>query len=317
MPGYSEFDIEKLATMSFVSRIHYYANLFLGKPYVSAQMPGATGSKIEKYIQDLLTKKEELSYSFDGFDCVTYVEIVLALAAIHSPKAFESERVFFCEFEQRLKAIRYKDGHHTFWNRNHIQSTDWNPNNTSRLPAITATLTNNVQLAYATVDRVSWLHKTKSIESRFGTGLEEFKELLQARGISVAPVEAETQYIALHEGLTIDSLALAKWPEVSVVSIVRPGWDLTKMIGTQLNISHLGLVFKQQLQPGAASLVFYHASSDLKQVTKIEFSQYLKQFAAHQTIKGFNVLGVADIAPRVTPEPPKEASQGTRATPDS
>jgi len=52
--------------------------------------------------------------------------------------------------------------------------------------------------------------------------------------------------------------------------------------GTNLNVSHLGLVFKE---PGNQDFMFYHAAQE-KTVEKISLFDYLKYFYPHDTLKG-------------------------------
>ncbi len=73
-------------------------------------------------------------------------------------------------------------------------------------------------------------------------------------------------------------------PNGAIIEIVRPNWDLTKQIGTHLNISHLGFAFWQQ-----GNLIFRHASSEARQVTETPFIHYLKKAKKSPTIKGINI----------------------------
>src|SRR6185436_3462832 len=61
---------------------------------------------------------EVFTLSLDGFDCVTYMESVLALAGARTASGFES----------RLKRIRYDQGRVDWRRRNHYM-TDWIRNN--------------------------------------------------------------------------------------------------------------------------------------------------------------------------------------------
>src|SRR5262249_26215905 len=65
--------------------------------------------------------QESLAIRFDGFDCVTYVETVLALAAAHNEE----------EFREALREMRYAKGHISWHRRNHYMS-DWIKNNQRR-----------------------------------------------------------------------------------------------------------------------------------------------------------------------------------------
>jgi hypothetical protein len=79
---------------------------FLGDPYGDNTLGGSKSSV------------ESFTASFDAFDCVTYVENVLALAGAFSPR----------KFADNLRHIRYKDGIVGWPSRNHYMTT-WIRNN--------------------------------------------------------------------------------------------------------------------------------------------------------------------------------------------
>src|SRR6058998_376589 len=62
---------------------------------------------------------EVFTASLDGFDCVTYIETILALARASNPD----------DFTQWLQRIRYQDGRVEWTRRNHYM-TGWIRNNT-------------------------------------------------------------------------------------------------------------------------------------------------------------------------------------------
>lgn len=79
---------------------------FLGLPYVVNSLGGGAGLP------------ERLTIRLDAFDCVTYIETVLALA-----RSGDAE-----EFEANLIRIRYKNGEVSWQKRNHYM-VDWWRNN--------------------------------------------------------------------------------------------------------------------------------------------------------------------------------------------
>src|SRR5581483_7217804 len=79
---------------------------FLGHPYQTNPLIGSADSP------------EVFTASLDAFDCVTYVETVLALARARSVD----------EFTRWLRAIRYEDGCVRWERRNHYM-TRWIRNN--------------------------------------------------------------------------------------------------------------------------------------------------------------------------------------------
>ena|SRR2546426_6616113 len=89
------------------SRIDAFSHHFLGHPYKANLLIGSFDTP------------EVFTASVDGFDCVTYIETILALARASNPD----------DFTQWLQRIRYEDGRIEWTRRNHYM-TGWIRNNT-------------------------------------------------------------------------------------------------------------------------------------------------------------------------------------------
>src|SRR3989442_5033301 len=89
------------------SRIDAFSNHFLGHRYKANPLIGSSDTP------------EVFTASVDGFDCVTYIETILALARASNPD----------DFTQWLQRIRYEDGRIEWTRRNHYM-TGWIRNNT-------------------------------------------------------------------------------------------------------------------------------------------------------------------------------------------
>ncbi len=89
------------------ARIAIFSEQFLNCPYYKNSLIGA------------VDEREVFTASFDGFDCVTYLETVVALARASTPD----------EFIDNLRNIRYSDGIVDWKKRNHYMTT-WIRNNT-------------------------------------------------------------------------------------------------------------------------------------------------------------------------------------------
>ena len=87
---------------SVPARIDVLSELLLGSPYEANGLVGSAETP------------EVLTASLGGFDCVTYVETVLALARASDPGGFAGE----------LRRIRY-DGGQVEWARRNHYMTDW------------------------------------------------------------------------------------------------------------------------------------------------------------------------------------------------
>jgi len=94
---------------SGAARLKLISSQLLGQPYLTHPL---IGSPVEP---------EQLVARLDGFDCVTYVETVLAL----------SRATDVSDFLQRLRDLRYAKGEVSYFTRLHF-STDWKRENVQR-----------------------------------------------------------------------------------------------------------------------------------------------------------------------------------------
>ncbi|HHO51006.1 MAG TPA: DUF1460 domain-containing protein [Deltaproteobacteria bacterium] len=92
---------------TFTGRLAGLSEHFLGAPYLAFTLIGGPD------------EDEQLVTRLDGFDCVTFVESVLALAWSRVPE----------DFPRNLRAIRYHAGRCTWLDRNHYMSR-WIARNT-------------------------------------------------------------------------------------------------------------------------------------------------------------------------------------------
>ena len=90
------------AVEGVATRIDEVSRLFVNAPYLGESLGGSP------------FEKEVLTVSLDGFDCVTYVEYVLALARSETPD----------EFVDCVRHLRYLNGLVDWSKRNHYMS-DW------------------------------------------------------------------------------------------------------------------------------------------------------------------------------------------------
>lgn len=94
------------------------------------------------------------------------------------------------------------------------------------------------------------------------------------------------------ESVINDSNLINRIPTGSIISIVRPNWDLRIAIGTALNISHVGFLIHTKNGP-----VFRHASQLNDRVSEVSFLKYLKGIEDSETIKGIHVLKINNEVP--------------------
>src|SRR5262249_52385928 len=70
----------------------------------------------------------------------------------------------------------------------------------------------------------------------------------------------------------------------TLIEIVRPNWDLHSLIGTNLDVSHLGFLLRVK-----GILMFRQASSVKKKVVDIPLDVYLAHYLRSDTVKGIHL----------------------------
>ena len=256
---------EELIDAPLEVRLQHFAHSFLNITYGQWK----DGSDLESL--------DDFNYQLDVLDCVTYVELVLALAKTHPDG----------NFIDLLRRLHYMAGTPNYISRNHFFSLDWIPNNAPIITDITPDVAFQMQVATAVIDKINWLKVTKNIT-----------DIPMHLIHQLQPQEVRTPYISTTDLLDNQSSYFHAFPEYSICCIVRPNWDLTKQIGTHLNISHLGFVFKDHV---TQTLRFYHASGsstdkncDLPfKVVTIDLCEYMAKYLDSPTIRGLNVLGIS------------------------
>ncbi|MDR0367118.1 MAG: DUF1460 domain-containing protein, partial [Rickettsiales bacterium] len=163
---------------------------------------------------------------FDAFDCLTFIETVLAL-----------------ELGRELSSIRYKGGRVGFASRNHFLSADWLANNADIVRDITRDL--GVPFAYrnTVIDRRNWFLRTHRL-------------IVQA-----APARVDSFYIVKMDLSAYREKLIASITVPLLAAFVQADEGLEEKIGTDLVYSHIGFLI-----PGGESLVLRHASSSAGRV---------------------------------------------------
>jgi hypothetical protein len=261
------------------TRVTTISHLFLGKPYVL----GALGEGEKAYYDSAPL------YRLDAFDCETYVDTVLALTLANN----------LPQFKQRIRQIRYKNGVVSYLTRNHFTSLDWNKNNEAQgfIKDVTTSIHDKMNkpiahMAHALIDKPNWYQHRPLTTIRINniTTAEQQLRLnkLKEKGQNLPVTRATIAYLplsSLFDNKGEANLYLFKQiPNASIIEIVRPNWDLVKLIGTHLNVSHLGLAIWQD-----GVLMFREASSIEGRVVDVPLIDYLREAKKSPTIKGINI----------------------------
>lgn len=264
------------STASLTDRLDFLTTFFLGRPYIlGAQGEGAQG----EFDQFPL-------YRFDGFDCVTFVNNVLALARSRNE----------ADFLQQLLYINYYDANPCYENRFHFMSLDWNPQNSQHkiISDITETILDKKQqpialFAEGIIDKKNWLLYRTEKDLRLDDPQDLAAKLVKLHALAQVfePKQVRMPYLPIATLLAHPEY-LSQLPEASIIEIVRPNWALRDKIGTNLHVSHLGFCFRAK----QSEMLFRHASSDEKAVVEIPLLAYLSRFERSETIKGISVFSV-------------------------
>jgi len=260
------------------SRTEYFSRKFLGTDYDPA---GPLGEGLEGEIdQDPL-------YRFDRFDCTTFLETVISLA-----RSRDSE-----DFNSIINLIRYDKGEVDFLKRHHFTDLQWIPENIHAGFFKEANRNffkdDEIFTARADIDIKGWINKftIDSLRLPSLTLEEKQRRLLNLKErVKNEPVrEATVEYIKIDRILENPDL-LSTLPDVVVVNFVRPNWNLKETIGTNMNISHQGLLIRIKDQ-----FFMRHATqvSPLK-VVEVHFLNYLERFKNHPTLKGVHFLEILE-----------------------
>lgn len=264
---YSSTQRQGLGSRSKPERLAFFAHVFFNKksPYLADPLGEGERGEISK----------APLYRFDAFDCTTFVETVLALTLASSPE----------DFRIRINQIRYKDGVISYQTRNHFSSLDWIPNNIKNgfVKDVTGAIAGkHTKWSQTWIDKGEWL-KRKGPQYE-GMSLE-FK-----------PALAQLPYIS-KEDILASSELVERIPSGSIFHVIRPNWDLKKAIGTQLDVSHMGFLVREQ-----GVLYMIHASNGASRdgsdgalrVKKERFLEYVQRvMMSSSTTAGINVLAIS------------------------
>jgi hypothetical protein len=272
-------DIKKLfknnRQRSSKEKIQIFGTTFLGVPTGKGPLGEGKEGEFDK----------DPVFRFDLFDCTTYVETVLALSLARN----------FDDFKNIIKDIRYHRGNVSFLKRNHFISLDWIPNNTQSGFVRDTTrilFPNNSTVALSQIDKKSWYRKKtiSDIQGQNNLNRQQKKKLLKGLnqlGENFSVAKAKISYVSLKD-LFKNPNMIKRIPNNAIISIVRPNWNLKKVIGTNLNVSHQGLAVVKN-----GVLYYRHATSgESKRVIDTTFKKYFKRYLTSPTIKGVNILEV-------------------------
>ncbi len=263
-----------LSAMDLQARLTTIAEFFLDKPYQFEPL----GEGIQGIYSNLPL------YRADQFDCVTYIDTLLALA--HAAD--------FNQFKKNILQIRYVSHPIDYTKRTDwFTDLEWNPRLQQLGYIQDATLTildenkKPVAMQASTLINKPEFYAQKILANLDlqNLSVETAKERLaqlQAEGKKFTTQPSVLSYIPLttlfdSQGQPNAAIWM-QFPLVSVIEVVRPHWrpvnpkDKQTDYGTHLNVTHLGLAIRT-----STGILFYHASTG-KSVIKLLLTDYLHPF---------------------------------------
>ncbi len=203
-----------------------------------------------------------------GFDCMSLTNTVLAMVV--------SEDI--SSFHQHYRRIRYHSLPAGYFNRHHFISFQWHPHNQKQgyIHDLTRSIKLNSEPLARTletaIDYPSWLVFQKKMLSKNHALTTQQDRIWQQELRTSSSHNAKLDYIKFNDFLaspTATSSILAQIPGGSIIYLVTPHWDLRAVIGTELDIAHLGFIV---IRDGVHFIT--HAS--LKGVVSLPLVDYIR-----------------------------------------
>lgn len=219
--------------------------------------------------------KQHPVYRLDGFDCQTFVQVVMAL--LHSKN--------INQFDKNILKIAYGASGHPngemvrYYNRNNFTDGDFNPINQQN-GYLTDVTSKGILASYsgqtsATLTRQEWFNfQQKNIattiqvlHSKDGPKMvERYKDVysslqfphFNSEKVTISYIPKAFLAIQQSNGQFLPNLTLFdKIPTPAVIEIVRDTkkWTLYNMnirqvIGSELNVSHMGIIYRETFKKG-------------------------------------------------------------------
>lgn len=237
-------------------------------------------------------------YRTDLFDCVTYLNTVLALTHSTSLEAFQ----------QQLMQIRYTQGNVHYASRTDwFTDLDWLPN--ARQLGWIEDITPQFQdvngrplalMAETLIDKPHWfnvktLRALHHLHAMNVTEANQLLEQLRREGQAFQAVRSQLTYLPTTSLLDAQGrenpFVFDQIPSACVVVFAAPNWnirdkfkDFPQGYGTNLNVRHVGLVFRIENE-----MMLYHASFNSHKVISMPLAEYLHQNDQGGIIKGIHL----------------------------
>jgi len=217
-----------------------------------------------------------------GFDCMTLTNTVLAMVVSEDLPAFYNN----------YTRIRYQSFPKSYFKRHHFISFQWHPHNVQLgfIKDITSSIQVNNQtistLLETAINYPKWLEFQKKLLSKNQVLSPQQNRIWQQAMQESSTVQALVHYIKFDDFLAspqATSAILKQIPGGSVVYFVTPHWDLREVIGTELDIAHLGFITVRDR-------IHYITHASLKGVVTLPLVDYVRKIKeSNKRFSGFSV----------------------------
>lgn len=249
------------------ARVRLFALAFLGKPYLL----GACGEGLQgRYDQFPLFRE-------DAFDCLTYVNTVLALAY-----AGQEAQIL-----PNLVAVNYLNNSVSYVSRCHYMTSDWLVKNVQdrRLQWITESLGFAVHTATGVLNRKQFFSEKTAQQLRLiesVTDAEKQQRVAELHALDEAEaIPVSITYCHWAELFNSSQQLKAALPAVSLMLVVRPSAAYVQSCGM---VTHLGFVLNEENE-----LFFVHAKHN-ESIQKERLTDYLQRFLDSPSVEGASFL---------------------------
>lgn len=251
-------------------------NTFLNRPFAYDYNGDGPGADFKSQAYD----------DSSHVDCMSLATMVLSMLVSPTSQALPTT----------LEHVRYQSGKVGYFSRHHFTSL-WNKANEEQ--GFLYDLTKNIKYADSTaawhkldmqLNLPAWMHFQKKLLSKQQPLTAKQQQLWQQYYNQSKKTSIDLSYIPVTELLPSAKSSqhlLQQIPGGSLVYFVTPHWDLRKLIGTEVEIMHIGFLVRKNGQ-----LYLRHAAFK-KHVLDVPFADYLEH--AHQhlpQIKGVHIAGI-------------------------
>ena len=245
---------QKNSTDLFYEKILNTSAIFLNKPYSLGPLGEKKGIDTDPL------------YREDKFDCLTYVETVLA-------NVYNNDE----DIVPMMNKIRYKNGIVSFETRNHFQNPDWVVNNAqfikNKSDDISRIVLNNpAKKSTINLNRKKWFKQNYNID------IDTNIEVVKLDYISLSDFENNIERFK----------SFINKPYI-FMTVIKDD-SLKEKIGTEIDISHTGFLINKN-----DNLYIRHASSTAGKVVDNDFYEYIEKLKKNSKYQGFSLLEIQDL----------------------